>query len=58
MSEYVDVKYVVLLSVHTDDVPTPGQICEALWDGLPNVYDYDAIRVSVVRDPRTEAIEP
>jgi hypothetical protein len=48
MSEYVDIAYTVTLSVHFDDIPTPGELCEALWDGLPNVYDHSAIRVERV----------
>jgi len=45
MNEYVDVAFLVVLSVHKDDVPTEHDVGEALWDGLAHVYDRDAIYV-------------
>lgn len=48
MTEYIDVAYRVVLSVHEDDVPTPGEIGDALWDELDQVHDYDAIFVERV----------
>jgi hypothetical protein len=56
VSEYIEVEYRVTLDVHGDDVPTCGEIAEALWDGLPNVYTEDAIhvvRVGVEREDET-----
>lgn len=45
MTEYIEAEYRVVLSVHEDDVPTPGEVGDALWDELDQLHDYDSIFV-------------